>query len=110
MISYKEQIIHDYSGRAKRRDVEHYSDKNNLSLSSNKSGRRLENLFFFSNKAIPLDKQAQELSELAGIEITPNDIANYIINRNNNPDKYRKEKEIPFFVKYCVFDQSDCPF
>lgn len=89
MISYKYQFIHDYSGRAKRSDIEHYNDKNNLSMSWDKKGRKIENLFFFSNKALPLDKQAQELSELSGIEITPWDIADYIIDRKNNPEKYK---------------------
>lgn len=90
--SYKEQFIHDNVGRVRRSDVEHYNDTNNLANQDDNNTWSGENLNFFNKDAIPLDTQAQQLSELAGIEITPNDIADYIIDRKNNPEKYHKQE------------------
>lgn len=113
--SYKQQIINDNIGRVKRSDVEHYNDKNNLANKEDLSTWQGENLNMFSKDALPLDTQAQQLSEIAGVEITPNDIADYIIDRKNNPEKYHKEEvkkykqaeQVPIDVAEVIAKYSD---
>ncbi len=89
---FKEQLIHDNLGRIRRSDFEHYADKKML----DKSNISRMNILHFSDKAEPLDTKMQELSNVLGIELTPQDAVDYILDRERNPEKYLKQKVSTF--------------
>ncbi len=84
-VGYVQNFIHENLGRIRKEDFIHYADKNLLEG----RGRELQ-IKHFKNDAPPLDTIAQELSDSAGVEITPQDIVDYIVDRDNFPDKYKK--------------------
>jgi hypothetical protein len=88
-LGYKDQFIHDNLGRIKSSDFDHYSDKTNR-----EGNNSALNVKYFKKDAMPLDSQVQSMSEDAGIEITPQDIVDYINDREANPEKYLKVKEV----------------
>lgn len=95
-LSYKEQFIHDNWPRIKRSDFEHYGDRNWIVKGEKKNGgtARRMSLLYFSDKAMPLDVRAQEMSERAGVEITPQDIVDYIMRREMEPEIFKKKSTI----------------
>jgi len=83
-VSYIQQQIHDYFYGITRADFDQFGDRNLRSRALN---------FLLRKDASPLDSQAQELSEMAGVEITPQDFIDYILDRVGNPGKYRKMRQ-----------------
>jgi hypothetical protein len=80
-VDYKKQIIADGLSPIKESGFDRFGDKNNKtnktkSYFDNESGREIDDL-------------AQELSEIGGVEITPNDIADFI---SENPDGLKSYK------------------
>jgi len=51
------------------------------------------NILYANKKAIPLDGQAQVMSQKFGDEITPQDIIDYVEDRERNPEKYKTSKD-----------------
>ena len=80
---YKFQILHDEGLQMTRDDFNHYGDRNLA-----KGDRKFEK--YFSSKALPLDKKLKSLSDQYEIEITPQDAIDYILDKNDNPLKYRE--------------------
>lgn len=78
---YKNQIIHDNFVGVPEKSWNEFGDRN----WNDKNFKRK----FFNKSALDLDQQAQEMSEAAGVEITPQDIVNYIMDRESNKGKYR---------------------
>ena len=85
-ISYIAQKIHEYFHGITKQDFDKYGDRNW------RKGNAALN-FLLRRNASPLDGQAQELSELAGVEITEQDFIDYMMDRVNNPGKYTQLKE-----------------
>ena len=82
-VSYIEQQIHDYFGGITREDFDQFGDRNLRSRALN---------FLLRKEASPIDAQAMEISEMAGVEITPQDIVDYMVDRVNSPGKYAQAK------------------
>lgn len=93
-VSYKEQFIHDYFPRMTKEDFMHYGDRNWIVKGDKKKGGTLRRmaLNYFKKDALPLDVSAQELSEMAGVEITPQDIVDYVMRRELEPDLFKTTK------------------
>jgi hypothetical protein len=68
---YKTQILDDHNIKVTEADFAHYGDPKNVSPLI---GKR-----FFKNSATELDSQAADLSDQYGIEITPQDIVDHIM-------------------------------
>ena len=83
----KEMFLHENLGRIRPSDFDSYGDPNQ------RKGNKGFSIKYLSEKALPLDKRLAELSELFGSEITPNDAINYILDRELNPEKYKRSKE-----------------
>ena len=82
-VNYIQQQIHDYFGGITRQDFDQFGDRNLRSRALN---------FLLRKEASPIDAQAMEISEMAGVEITPQDIVDYMVDRVNNPGKYAQAK------------------
>ena len=82
-VNYIQQQIHDYFGGITRQDFDQFGDRNLRSRALN---------FLLRKDASPLDAQAQELSEMAGVEITPQDFIDYMLDKVNNPGKYAQSR------------------
>lgn len=77
----------DYNlGRIRSKDFDHYGDRN---IRKDMKGFNIKHA---SKKALPLDVIAQDLSDQFGQEITPQDIVDYIIDKERNPEKYKTSK------------------
>lgn len=88
---YVEQLLHDYLGTIKKSDFDHYGDPNLLKGDKKYSDRIRKR--HFNKDSVPLDVQVMEISQRFGdIEITPQDAIDYILDREANPDKYKKSK------------------
>lgn len=83
----KEMFLHENLGRIRPSDFDSYGDANQ------RKGNKSFSIKYLSEKATPLDARLAELSELFGSEITPNDAINYILDRESNPEKYKRSKE-----------------
>jgi len=97
--SYKEEIMHDNLGRIRKEDYDKYGDPNHY---KDKNGKMLPNWkAAFSDKARPIDDLALEMSELAGVEITPQDIVDFFVDKERRPTRkgrketIRKVKQLP---------------
>ena len=97
--SYKEEIMHDNLGRIRKEDYDKYGDPNHY---KDKNGKMLPNWkTAFSDKARPIDDLALEMSELAGVEITPQDIVDFFADKERRPTRkgrketIRKVKQLP---------------
>ncbi len=78
---YKGQQIEDYGIKMTDAEFDKYYDKNNKNFTLAKK--------YIDNKSdVPLDTQLQELSEMAGVEITPKDLFEHI-------DKTELERNSP---------------
>ena len=73
-------------GRIRKEDFDLYGDPNL------RKGDKSFSVRFLSKKAMPLDVTVKELSEEYGVEITPQDAIDYILDRQGNPDKYKSSK------------------
>jgi len=73
-------------GRITPEDFDAYGDANL------RKGDKSFSVQFLSRKSLPLDMNVQELSDLYGKEITPQDAIDYILDRKLNPEKYKKSK------------------
>ena len=82
----KNIFLHENLGRIKPSDFDSYGDRNQ------REGNKGFSIKYLSNKATPLDVKLVELSELFGSEITPNDAIDYILDRESNPEKYKRSK------------------
>jgi len=94
-LSYKEQFIHDNFPRMTKEDFMHYGDRNWIVKGEAKKGGTLRRmaLQYFSKKALPLDVQAQQMSEAAGIELTPQDFVDYVMRRELEPEAFKKKTQ-----------------
>jgi hypothetical protein len=94
-LSYKEQFIHDNFPRMTKEDFMHYGDRNWIVKGEAKKGGTLRKmaLQYFSKKALPLDVQAQQMSEAAGIELTPQDFVDYVMRRELEPEAFKKKTQ-----------------
>jgi hypothetical protein len=83
----KLMFLHENLGRIRPSDFDSYGD----------AAQREENkgfaIKYLSNKAMPLDGILAELSDLFGSEITPDDAIEYILDRESNPEKYKRSKD-----------------
>lgn len=79
-------FIHNNLGRIRPSDFDQYGDRN---VRKDIKGF---NIKYSDKKATPLDVRTQEMSEQFGFEITPQDVIDYILDRESNPDKYLKSK------------------
>ncbi len=79
--SYKNQIIDDYATRIDPKSYTRFGDANNI-------GATMAKRFFAKagEKGKQLDTLAQEISETAGVEVTPADIVDFMEN-----DKYQRK-------------------
>lgn len=84
-LSYKEQIIHQNVGKV---------DEAQLRAAVGEKVFNDDNMAFrFTKKgAQGIDQRAQELSEQFGVEITPQDIVDYFVDRTATKGKYLKNK------------------
>jgi len=73
-------------GRIRKEDFDSYGDP------KLRKGDKSFNVRFLSKNSMPLDVIVKELSEEYGMEITPQDAINYILDRQGNPDKYKSSK------------------
>jgi hypothetical protein len=83
----KEMFLHENLGRIRPSDFDSYGDPNQ------RKGNKGFSIKYLSEKATPLDTRLAELSDLFGSEITPNDAIDYILDRESNPEKYKRSKE-----------------
>lgn len=77
-IGYKDRIIAEQIGKVKRNSFIENDDANNINRSLAKS--------YFNSNGKSIDVLAQEMSDTAGIEITPQDIVDFIKENPNGPD------------------------
>lgn len=70
MADYKEEVINDYLDKVKRSSFVRFDDANNITGQIQRS--------YFSDAGVGLDEIAQEASEASGIEVTEEDIAEFI--------------------------------
>ena len=89
-ISNKQQIIHDNWERVKSSDYDHYGDAN--VRKGDPALRSKMNLLFFGKDSKSIDHQAEVLSQDYGIEITEQDIVDYINDRVSDGDKFKTPK------------------
>jgi hypothetical protein len=82
----KYMYIHNNLGRIKPSDFDQYGDRN---VRKDIKGF---NIKYGQKNATPLDARVQEMSEQFGSEITPQDVIDYIMDRESNPEKYQKSK------------------
>ena len=82
----KFMFIHENLGRIKPKDFDQYGDPNQ------RKGNKGFSIKYLSNKGLPLDVQAQAMSIDFGGEISPQDVIDYILDREANPEKYRGSK------------------
>lgn len=80
--SYADKVIRENIGRIRADEYDRYGDKNNR---QGEKGMMLRSFAKGKNKSLPIDIQAQEMSRIAGREITPNDIVSFI-SRKGKPD------------------------
>ena len=73
-------------GRIRKEDFDSYGDPNI------RKGDKSFNVRFLSKNSMPLDVIVKDLSEEYGMEITPQDAIDYILDRQGNPDKYKSSK------------------
>lgn len=83
----KLMFLHENLGRIRPSDFDSYGDANQ------REGNKGFFIKYLSNKATPLDTRLAELSDLFGSEITPDDAIEYILDRESNPEKYKRSKE-----------------
>jgi uncharacterized protein Veg len=83
----KLMFLHENLGRIRPSDFDSYGDANQ------REGNKGFFIKYLSNKAIPLDTRLGELSDLFGSELTPDDAIEYILDRESNPEKYKRSKE-----------------
>jgi hypothetical protein len=83
----KLMFLHENLGRIRPSDFDSYGDANQ------REGNKGFAIKYLSNKATPLDGILAELSDLFGSEITPDDAIGYILDREANPEKYKRSKE-----------------
>jgi hypothetical protein len=83
----KEMFLHENLGRIRPSDFDSYGDPNQ------RKGNKGFSIKYLSEKATPLDTRLAELSDLFGSELTPNDAIDYILDRESNPEKYKRSKE-----------------
>ena len=79
-------FLHENLGRITPTDFDDYGDANL------RKGDKSFSIKFLSKKALPLDMNVQELSDMYGSEITPQDAIDYILDRQANPEKYTRSK------------------
>lgn len=85
---YKEEIIRDNLGRIRKEDYDRYGDKNHYRGVGGKMNPKWKFVFAKdSNSVLPLDVQAMNLSEIAGVEITIQDIVDFLQQKEANPTK-----------------------
>jgi len=82
----KMQYIHENLGRIRPEDFDRVGDPN---VRKDMKGFNIKHS---SKKARPLDTMVEEMSEVFGQEITEQDVIDYIMDREANPDKYKKSK------------------
>ena len=96
-ISYIFQQIHAYFSGITKEDWAKYGDANWTRGKGN--GTSIKFLLrkktdeYGKTITSPLDGQARELSEIAGVEITPADFIDYMIDKTSNPGKYTQSNE-----------------
>lgn len=78
----KETLINQFVWLIKKDDFERFGDKNHINSISKR---------WFSNDTLAIDVKAQELSEMAGFEITVDDIIEFI--KSNKPGEYQNPME-----------------
>ena len=83
----KLMFLHENLGRIRPSDFDSYGDPNQ------RKGNKGFAIKYLSEKATPLDGILVELSDLFGSEITPDDAIEYILDRESNPEKYKRSKE-----------------
>jgi len=83
----KLMFLHENLGRIRPSDFDSYGDPNQ------RKGNKGFAIKYLSDKATPLDTRLAELSDLFGSEITPDDAIEYILDRESNPEKYKRSKE-----------------
>jgi hypothetical protein len=84
-LSYKEEFIHQNIGRVdKQQLIDGVGEK---VFKDGKMGLR-----YTKNGAQGIDQRAQEMSEMSGVEITPQDIFDYFLDRTANGGRYVKQK------------------
>jgi hypothetical protein len=83
----KLMFLHENLGRIRPSDFDSYGDANQ------RKGNKGFAIKYLSDKATPLDTRLAELSDLFGSEITPDDAIEYILDREANPEKYKRSKE-----------------
>jgi len=89
----KESILAEGLGKIKESGYIRFGDKNNLVDKNNKKTGKAR--VYFSEKGLHIDQAAQELSSQYGIEITPNDIIEFIDKYpNGKKDFYKQENEL----------------
>jgi hypothetical protein len=83
----KLMFLHENLGRIRPSDFDSYGDANQ------REGNKGFFIKYLSNKATPLDTRLAEISDLFGSELTPDDAIEYILDREANPEKYKRSKE-----------------
>lgn len=95
-ISYKDRVIAENLGNVSRSSFIENSDANNIGMSLAKS--------YLRNEGRPLDTIAQEMSEISGIEISEQDIVDFMLENPNGPqsliNKVKREATEPLKRKF----------
>lgn len=84
---YIEETIAHGIGKVKRESYISFGDKNNISQAKAK--------IYFSNDGESIDTLAQSLSEDSGVEITPQDIVDFIDKYHYGREQYLREQKNP---------------
>lgn len=88
---YKDQVISENINKVKGSSYNRFGDKSNI---TNNKARA----YFNENKGVGIDVLAQELSETAGVEITPQDVVDFIDRFPNGIDDYTKSIKNPLIA------------
>ncbi|HYE68031.1 MAG TPA: LPD38 domain-containing protein [Anaerovoracaceae bacterium] len=95
-IDYKDRIIAEHIGKIKRSSFIENSDANNITFSIARA--------YLSNDGRPIDAVAEEMSDIAGTEITEQDIVDFILANRNGPQslfaKVKRENRGPLEQKF----------